>query len=74
VAIFLACGALIAAVFCAAMSAMPRISGPIDSNIYFCRIAQKRHEEYNEAFCCLEETAFLADLIIIQKDTSENSR
>jgi len=61
-AIVVACGSLIAAVFCAAMAALPRITGPIASNIYFRRIAEKPLEEYNEAFCHLDEAAFLADL------------
>ena len=62
VAIVVACCSLIAAVFCAAVAALPRITGPVASNIYFGRIAEKPLEEYNEAFCRLDEAAFLADL------------
>jgi hypothetical protein len=61
-AITVACGSLIAAVFCAAMSALPRINGPISSNIYFGRIAEKSLEEYNETFSRLDEGTFLVDL------------
>jgi len=61
-AIVVACGSLIAGVFCAAMATLPRIAGPVASNIYFGRIAEKPIEEYNEAFCSLDEAAFLADL------------
>jgi len=62
VAIVFACSSLIAAVFCAAMAALPRITGPVASNIFFGRIAEKSVEEYNEAFCRLDEVAFLSDL------------
>lgn len=61
-AIIAASGSLIIAVFCAAMSALPRINGPIESNIYFGRIAEKRLDEYNEAFCRLDDATFLTDL------------
>jgi len=61
-AIVVACGSLIAAVFCSAMAALPRITGPVASNIFFGRIAEKRLEEYNEAFCRIDDATFLADL------------
>jgi hypothetical protein len=62
VALVVASGALFAAVFCAAMSALPRITGPVASNIYFGRIAEKSLEEYNEAFARLDDAALLSDL------------
>lgn len=61
-ATFAGCGCLVVAVFCAGMAAIPRMLGPLASNIYFARIAERPIEEYNEAFGRLDEAAFLADL------------
>lgn len=61
-AVIVACCFLVAAVFSAAMSALPRINGPIASNIYFGRIAEKRIEEYCNDFKGIDDAAFLSDL------------
>ncbi|KQT43815.1 MULTISPECIES: Pycsar system effector family protein [unclassified Methylophilus] len=58
----LACGSLISAVSCAAAAAIPRISGPIRSNIYFGRIVKVPVASFNAAFEKLNDADFLQDL------------
>lgn len=59
---FLACGSLLSAVFCAAMAAVPRMLGPVASNIFFARVVQRPLEEYKDTFQRLDDTTFLNDL------------
>ncbi|MFD1122016.1 Pycsar system effector family protein [Methylophilus flavus] len=58
----LAYGSLISAASCAAVAAMPRISGPIRSNIYFGRIVTVPVASFNAAFEKLNDATFLQDL------------
>lgn len=60
--IALACGCLISAASCAAAAALPRISGPIRSNIYFGRIASTSLVNFNHSFETLTDEALLQDL------------
>lgn len=61
-ALLATCTFLATAAFCAAMAAIPRMLGPVQSNIYFARIAEKTVGDYCEAFAKMDENAFLADL------------
>lgn len=55
---------LVVATFCAAMAAIPRMLGPIASNIYFARIAEKSESQYADDFKKLYEEDFLHDLAV----------
>jgi Family of unknown function (DUF5706) len=57
-----ACLLLTIAAFCASMAAIPRMLGPVSSNIYFGRISEKKVHDYCDAFSKLTEEEFLADL------------
>lgn len=57
-----ACAFLAVAVLCAAMAAIPRVLGPVSSNIYFGRIAETEVSEYCHAFARMDDDAFLIDL------------
>lgn len=59
----LSCFCLIAAVFCAAMASIPRMLGPVASNIYFARISEQSVDVYIDTFSKLDESDFLNDLI-----------
>lgn len=61
-ALIAACAFLAVAVFCAAMAAIPRMLGPVQSNIYFARITENTVPDYCQAFAKMDEDAFLADL------------
>lgn len=61
-ALISACLGLVVAVVCASMAAIPRMLGPVSSNIFFARIAAKPAHEFNEAFLRMDESAFLVDL------------
>ena len=61
-ALFSACAGLVVAVFCASMAAIPRMLGPLSSNIFFARIAEKPAHDFNDAFLRMDESAFLNDL------------
>lgn len=61
-ALIAACGLLAVAVFCASMAAIPRMLGPVSSNIYFARIAERKTADYSDAFARMSETDFLDDL------------
>ena len=61
-ALISSCVCLAAAVFCASMAAIPRMLGPVSSNIFFARIAEQTTHEFSEAFTRLDDPAFLADL------------
>lgn len=60
--ISLTCGSLLSAIYCAAIAALPRISGPSGSNIYFGQIAKKTAFEFNHSFELIDNESFLADL------------
>lgn len=60
--LFSACLGLAIAVFCAAMAVIPRMLGPVSSNIFFARIAELPGHEFNDAFARLDDPTFLADL------------
>jgi hypothetical protein len=62
VATFATCICLVAAAFSAAMAAIPRMLGPVASNIFFARIAEKSVDEYIDGFTRLDDAAFLRDL------------
>lgn len=49
-------------IFCAAMAAIPRTSGPLQSNIFFGGIAPKGSAQYSSELAQLDETALLKDL------------
>lgn len=59
-----AAGGLVVAAFCASMAAIPRMLGPISSNIYFGRIAEKSESQYADDFKKLSEEEFLHDLTV----------
>jgi hypothetical protein len=61
-ALFSATLGLSVAIFCASMAAMPRMLGPVSSNIFFARIAEKPVHEFNDTFSRLDDSAFLSDL------------
>lgn len=62
VAITAATGGLVAALFCAAMAAIPRMLGPVSSMIFFGRVSEKSEEDYVAAFSRLTESQLLLDL------------
>lgn len=58
----IACSFLAVAAFCASMAAIPRMLGPVSSNIYFARIAERKTTDYSDAFMNMSDTEFLNDL------------
>lgn len=61
-ALLSSCVGLTLAVFCASMAAIPRMLGPVSSNIFFARIAEQPTHEFSDAFARLDDPVFLADL------------
>lgn len=50
------------ALFCTGMAAIPRMRGPLNSMIFFGRVAEKDLDNYVDEFSKMNEQAFLADL------------
>lgn len=61
-AIIAVCAGLVLAVFCASMAIIPRMLGPVSSNIFFARIAEQPIDQYCLTFERLTEAEFLFDL------------
>lgn len=62
-AVFAAVGAIVIAMFCAGMAAIPRMLGPIDSMIFFARIKEKSAADYVDEFIKVSDERLLADLV-----------
>lgn len=60
--VLVAIGCLILGVFCAAMAALPRMLGPVDSKIFFGRVANTRADHYVDEFGQLTERQIIDDL------------
>ena len=56
-------GGMLVAIFCAAMSAVPRMLGPVSSMIFFGRISERTESDYVAQFQKLTERTFLEDLL-----------
>jgi hypothetical protein len=61
-ATLIAAGGMVVAMFCAGMAAIPRMLGPVNSMIFFARIAAKKEDDYVDEFAKMSEKEFLADL------------
>ena len=61
-AVLVASGGMVIAMFCAGMAAIPRMLGPVKSMIFFARIADKKEHDYVDEFAKMTEKEFLADL------------
>lgn len=61
-ALLAAVAAMVIAMFCAAMAAIPRMLGPVKSMIFFARIKEKSVADYVDQFALLSERDLLTDL------------
>jgi hypothetical protein len=59
----LSAGCLLAALFCAAMSVLPRTDGPPSSFIFFGKIVKRARADYVDLFKRADNTAFLNDCL-----------
>jgi hypothetical protein len=59
-----ATGAMVLAMFCAAMAAIPRMLGPVKSMIFFARIKEQSCADYVAQFAQLNEQDLLSDLTV----------
>lgn len=57
-----AVAAMVVAIFCAGMAAIPRMLGPVHSMIFFARVAERSEADYVAQFSKLDSANFLADL------------
>lgn len=60
---FLAAACLLIAIFCAAMSVLPRTDGPPNSFVFFGKIVKRTAADYLDAFRRADGNAFLDDCI-----------
>lgn len=61
-AVMTAVGAMVIAIFCAGMAAIPRMLGPVKSMIFFARIKEQSTVDYANQFTQLSDQDLLADL------------
>lgn len=61
-AVLVAAGCIVIAMSCSAMAAIPRMLGPVNSMIFFARIAERPVADYVEQFAKTGEKDFLSDL------------
>ncbi|WP_343733536.1 Pycsar system effector family protein [Acidovorax sp.] len=61
-AVLTAVGAMVIAMFCAGMAAIPRMLGPVKSMIFFARIKEQSTSDYVAQFSQLTEHDLLTDL------------
>lgn len=61
-AVLVASGGMVIAMFCAGMAAIPRMLGPVKSMIFFARVAEKKEADYVNEFAQMNEKDFLADI------------
>lgn len=60
--VLMAVGGMVIAMFCAAMAAIPRMLGPVNSMIFFARIGARTEVDYVDQFAKTGEKDFLSDL------------
>ncbi len=60
---FVAAACLLSAVFCTAMSVLPRTDGPPKSYVFFGKIVKRSAADYLDAFQRADDSAFLDDCI-----------
>lgn len=60
--VLMATGGMVVAMFCAALAAIPRMLGPVNSMIYFARIAEHAEADFVAQFAKVSEKELLSDL------------